>query len=75
MCVYMHVHVFMCVFAKYRSGGVGAEGMTGFLGITPKGGEARERSLLYKHTSNVSSGGHPIAFYCDEFNIMMRRSR
>lgn len=49
--------------------------MTGFLGITPKGSEARERSLLYKHTANVSSGGHSIAFYCDELNIMMRRSR
>lgn len=32
MCVYMHAHVFMCVFAKYRSGGVGAEGDDGVSG-------------------------------------------
>jgi len=28
----MHEHVFVCVFAKDRSGGVDTEGMTGFLG-------------------------------------------
>lgn len=57
MCMFLCVHL-----PKIGQAGLELEGMTGFLGITPKGGKGRERSLLYKHRANVSSGGQPIAF-------------
>lgn len=72
------MRMFLCVYLpNIGQAGMELRGWRGFWEhvITPKGGEGSERSLLYKHASNISSGGHPIAFYCDEFNIMMRRSR